>query len=198
VLVSGRPLDIAAQLPNWNALIAAWLPGTEGNGVADVLFGDYAPTGKLPMTWPSSSSQEPINDGDGQTPLFPLGYGLTYPGGGTTTPPPTTTTPPPTTTGPGSGGCAADYSVTSTWQGGFQAAVTVTNRGSAPISAWSVSWTWPSGQAITNLWNATYTQSGASVTVHNASWNGAVAPGTSVTFGLTGTGNAVVPTATCS
>jgi beta-glucosidase len=198
VLVSGRPLDVAAQLPNWNALIAAWLPGTEGNGVADVLFGDYAPTGKLPMTWPSSSSQEPINDGDGQTPLFPLGYGLTYPGGGTTTPPPTTTTPPPTTTGPGSGGCAADYSVTSTWQGGFQAAVTVTNRGSAPISAWSVSWTWPSGQAITNLWNATYTQSGASVTVHNASWNGAVAPGTSVTFGLTGTGNAVVPTATCS
>ena len=41
VLVSGRPLDIAAQLPNWNALVAAWLPGTEGNGVADVLFGDY-------------------------------------------------------------------------------------------------------------------------------------------------------------
>src|SRR6185436_17491636 len=51
VLVSGRPLDIAAQLPNWNALVAAWLPGTEGNGVSDVLFGDYNPTGTLPVTW---------------------------------------------------------------------------------------------------------------------------------------------------
>jgi beta-glucosidase len=50
VLVSGRPLDIASQLPNWNALVAAWLPGTEGQGVADVLFGVAQPTGKLPMT----------------------------------------------------------------------------------------------------------------------------------------------------
>jgi beta-glucosidase len=83
VLVSGRPLDIASELPNWNALVAAWLPGTEGQGVADVLFGVAAPTGKLPMTWPASASQEPINVGDGQTPLFPFGFGLTY---STTTP----------------------------------------------------------------------------------------------------------------
>ena len=78
VLVSGRPLDIASQLPNWNALLEAWLPGTEGNGVSDVLFGDYAPTGKLPDTWMQSVTQQPINDGDGQTPLFPFGFGLTY------------------------------------------------------------------------------------------------------------------------
>jgi beta-glucosidase len=78
VLVSGRPLDIATELPNWNALLAAWLPGTEGDGVADVLFGTAAPTGKLPMTWMTSVSQQPINDGDGKTPLFPLGFGLTY------------------------------------------------------------------------------------------------------------------------
>ncbi|MEV6923756.1 glycoside hydrolase family 3 N-terminal domain-containing protein [Dactylosporangium sp. NPDC051485] len=78
VLVSGRPMDVAAQLPNWNALVAAWLPGTEGNGVSDVLFGDYNPTGKLPMTWLNSFGQEPINDGDGKTGLFPFGYGLSY------------------------------------------------------------------------------------------------------------------------
>jgi beta-glucosidase len=78
VLVSGRPLDIAAQLGGWNALLAAWLPGTEGAGVADVLFGDYAPTGKLPVTWMRSASQQPINEGDGQAELFPYGYGLTY------------------------------------------------------------------------------------------------------------------------
>ena len=87
VLVSGRPLDIAAELGNWNALVAAWLPGTEGAGVADVLFGDYAPTGKLPVTWMQSAAQQPINDGDGKTPLFAYGAGLTY---STTTPGDTT------------------------------------------------------------------------------------------------------------
>ncbi|HEY0483110.1 MAG TPA: glycoside hydrolase family 3 N-terminal domain-containing protein [Kofleriaceae bacterium] len=78
VLVSGRPLDIAAELANWSALVAAWLPGTEGQGVADVLFGVAQPTGKLPMTWMSSVSQQPINDGDGKVPLFPFGFGLAY------------------------------------------------------------------------------------------------------------------------
>ncbi len=78
VLVSGRPLDIADELPGWDALLASWLPGTEGQGVADVLFGDYAPTGRLPVTWMRSAAQQPINDGDGQDPLYPLGYGLSY------------------------------------------------------------------------------------------------------------------------
>ncbi|MFI0350358.1 glycoside hydrolase family 3 protein [Actinomadura sp. 9N407] len=78
VLVSGRPLDISAELPKWNALLASWLPGTEGRGVADVLFGIRKPTGKLPVTWMNSVSQQPINRGDGQDPLFPFGYGLTY------------------------------------------------------------------------------------------------------------------------
>lgn len=76
VLVSGRPLDIAAELPGWDALVAAWLPGTEGAGVADVLFGAVPASGRLPVTWMRSTEQLPINDGDGQDPLFPLGYGL--------------------------------------------------------------------------------------------------------------------------
>jgi hypothetical protein len=78
VLVSGRPLDIAAQLPSWSALLESWLPGSEGQGVADVLFGDYNPTGKLPVTWMQSADQEPINAGDGKPALFPFGYGLHY------------------------------------------------------------------------------------------------------------------------
>jgi beta-glucosidase len=80
VLVSGRPLDVADQLPGWAALLAAWLPGTEGAGVADVLFGTRAPTGRLPMSWPASADQQPVNSGDGRTPLFPYGFGLGYPG----------------------------------------------------------------------------------------------------------------------
>ncbi|GAA2398480.1 beta-glucosidase [Catellatospora methionotrophica] len=78
VLVSGRPVDVSAQLPQVRALVAAWLPGTEGAGVADVLFGAYAPTGKLPMSWPANAAQEPVNHGDGKTPLFAYGFGLTY------------------------------------------------------------------------------------------------------------------------
>ncbi|MFB4314743.1 glycoside hydrolase family 3 protein [Actinomadura sp. 21ATH] len=78
VLVSGRPLDVSAQLPQWNALVASWLPGTEGRGVADVLFGVRKPTGKLPVTWMKDVGQQPINKGDGKDPLFPFGYGLTY------------------------------------------------------------------------------------------------------------------------
>lgn len=78
VLVSGRPLDIAAQLANWNALVAAWLPGSEGQGVADILFGVAQPTGRLPMTWMSSVGQQPINDGDGKPALFPFGFGLGF------------------------------------------------------------------------------------------------------------------------
>jgi beta-glucosidase len=91
VLVSGRPLDIAAQLANWNALVEAWLPGTEGQGVADVLFNVVAPTGTLPVTWMQSASQEPINDGDGKTALFPYGFGLTYSSPVDTAPPSTPT-----------------------------------------------------------------------------------------------------------
>ncbi|MDQ1292854.1 MAG: beta-glucosidase [Actinomycetota bacterium] len=78
VLVSGRPMDLSNTLPRMNALVASWLPGTEGAGVADVLFGRAPATGKLPVTWPSSAAQEPINVGDGKTGLFPFGHGLSY------------------------------------------------------------------------------------------------------------------------
>lgn len=78
VFISGRPRVVNALIDNSDAFIAAWLPGSEGAGVADVLFGDYAPTGKLPHTWPANADQVPINTGDGQEGLYPYGYGLTY------------------------------------------------------------------------------------------------------------------------
>ncbi len=79
ILISGRPMILGNVLNNSNALIAAWLPGTEGDGITDVLFGDYKPTGKLPHSWPRSMSQVPINSGDSNyDPLFAFGFGLTY------------------------------------------------------------------------------------------------------------------------
>jgi beta-glucosidase len=79
VLVTGRPLILDQILPIADAIVVAWLPGTEGAGVTDVLFGDVHPTGKLPRTWPSSMAQIPINVGDANyNPLYPYAYGLTY------------------------------------------------------------------------------------------------------------------------
>lgn len=78
VLVSGRPLPITSVIEAADGFVAAWLPGSEGAGVADVLFGDVKPSGKLPHTWPKDAKQIPINDGDGKKGLYPYGYGLTY------------------------------------------------------------------------------------------------------------------------
>jgi beta-glucosidase len=84
ILLSGRPRVITEQLPVADAWVAAWLPGTEGGGIADVLFGDYPFTGKLSYSWPRSNEQLPINinnsaDKTGcDAPLFPFGYGLEY------------------------------------------------------------------------------------------------------------------------
>ena len=79
VVISGRPLVLGSVADEVDGLIAAWLPGTEGAGVADVLFGDYRPTGKLPFAWPKSMAQVPASarSTDGG-PLFALGFGLSY------------------------------------------------------------------------------------------------------------------------
>ena len=82
VIIAGRPLVITDQLASADAWVAAWLPGTEGEGVSDVLFGDHSFVGKLPYTWPRTNAQLPINENNssGKTgcdgPLFPFGYGL--------------------------------------------------------------------------------------------------------------------------
>lgn len=77
VLVTGRPVVIQPYLNKIDGLVAAWLPGSEGTGVADVLFGDYGFTGKLARTWFKTVDQLPMNVGDSHyDPLFPFGFGL--------------------------------------------------------------------------------------------------------------------------
>jgi beta-glucosidase len=80
VVLSGRPLILGDVAEQADALVAAWLPGTEGGGVADVLFGDVKPTGKLSFTWPRAMDQIPLghNQAAVANPLFPLGFGLSY------------------------------------------------------------------------------------------------------------------------
>ncbi|NLF66768.1 MAG: beta-glucosidase [Chloroflexi bacterium] len=82
ILMSGRPLLIESVLANSDAFVAAWLPGTEAQGIADALFGDYEFTGRLPYTWPRTMEQvtvdkSALSDSGCEAPLFPYGYGLT-------------------------------------------------------------------------------------------------------------------------
>jgi len=81
LVISGRPMIVNEILPQTDALLAAFLPGTEGQGIADVLFGDYSPTGKLSFSWPRSNDQLPLNINMPESeydPLFAFGYGLSY------------------------------------------------------------------------------------------------------------------------
>ncbi|SCG64319.1 glycosyl hydrolase family 95 catalytic domain-containing protein [Micromonospora humi] len=109
----------------------------------------------------------------------------------TATPSPTPTpstspTPTPTTSSPAPSGARATYAVTGSWSGGFQGEVTVT-AGATAIRGWTVSWTFPNGQVVSQIWGGSHTQNGANVTVRNVDYNGALAAGASTTFGFIGT-----------
>lgn len=93
-------------------------------------------------------------------------------------------------------GCRVQYTVSSTWPGGFGANVTIVNLGDA-VSSWTLAWSYPAGQTVTQAWNATVSQSGAQVTARNAGYNGSIATNGSASFGFNGswTGSNPVPTA---
>jgi endo-1,4-beta-xylanase len=119
-------------------------------------------------TFPGQGAATPYDANYAPKPAY---YGISEAlGGGTTTPPPT-------------GACTAAYSVGSQWNTGFTGNVTISCSG-ASLSSWKVTWTYGAGQQITQAWNATCTQSGAAVTCQNASYNGTVPDGGSVSFGF--------------
>jgi endoglucanase len=134
----------------------------------------------------------------GLTPATAYQYAVAADGpGGTESAPsaPVTTT----TSGTGGGGdCTAAFAITQQWQGGFTANVTVTNTSGAATRGWTVTWQIPSGQQITSSWNAMTSQSGQTETATNETYNGAIAPSATTSFGVQGTGSATVPTLSCA
>ncbi|MGA5304661.1 non-reducing end alpha-L-arabinofuranosidase family hydrolase [Nucisporomicrobium flavum] len=98
--------------------------------------------------------------------------------------------------GAAAAGCSVKYAVSSQWQGGFNADVSITNLGD-PLSGWTLTWSYGAGQTVTQAWNATVTQSGSAVTAKNVSYNGSVPANGTVSFGFNGswTGSNPVPTA---
>ncbi|MEU9509124.1 PHB depolymerase family esterase [Micromonospora sp. NPDC048170] len=101
-----------------------------------------------------------------------------------TTPPPTT--PPPTTPPPSPGACRVEYAVNA-WNTGLTASVTVTNTGGTTLTGWSLAFTLPAGQSLTNGWNATYAPTSGAVIARNVSYNAVLAPGASVSIGFQAT-----------
>ncbi|HEX7734346.1 MAG TPA: cellulase family glycosylhydrolase [Ktedonobacteraceae bacterium] len=89
-------------------------------------------------------------------------------------------TPTPSPTGTSGSSCSVHYAITSQWTGGFGATITITNTGTTAINGWSLQFSFANGQIITQLWSGSYTQSGSAVTITNASYNGTIAPGTSL------------------
>jgi hypothetical protein len=103
------------------------------------------------------------------------------------TPTPTpTSTPIATQTATTGLACSVQYAITNQWSGGFGASVTITNTGSTTINGWTLAWTFANGQTVTQIWNATDTQTGSTVSATNVSYNGAIAPGGTVSFGFNG------------
>lgn len=164
----------------------SWIPGTfSGQGSALLYDDNYQPksayTAVLDALGGAQPTTQPTTGGPTTQPTT---------SGPTTQPTTSGPTSQPTTQGPppGGGGCTASYDVVNQWPGGFQAQVTVHN-GSSARSSWTVSWTFPNGQTITQLWNGDSSQSGSTVTVHNVSYNGNLGPNASTTFGFLGSWN---------
>ncbi|MFG1882831.1 cellulose binding domain-containing protein [Micromonospora sp. NPDC049102] len=140
--------------------------------------------GAITNSWYLTSIQAGFEPWQGGVGLAVTSFSANVNGGGgnPTNPPPTT--PPPG----GNSGCAVKYTANS-WNNGFTADVQITNTGSSAINGWTLSYSLPSGQTVTNAWNATVSQSGSAVTARNVSHNGSLAPGGTASFGYQGTLN---------
>jgi lysophospholipase L1-like esterase len=137
-----------------------------------------APTTRAPVTSrPPATSAAPVTSGPPATSAAPT---TTVSTSAAPTTRPVVTSAPAT-----AGGCRVSYKLTNQWQGGFGADVTITNLGNA-VSSWTLTWAFATGQTVTQVWNATVTQSGTAVAANNVSYNGAIATNGTVNFGFNG------------
>jgi endo-1,4-beta-xylanase len=184
-------LDIRMQLPateaklaqqrtEYETVVKACVAVTRCTGVT--VWGFTDSDSWIPDTFPGQGAATPYDENYAPKPAY---YGIVTALGGTVTEPPVPD------------GCTAAYRVASQWNTGFTGNVTISCSG-ASLSSWRVNWTFGAGQQISQAWNATCTQSGATVSCVNASWNGSVSNGGSVTFGFNASwsGSNPVPTVT--
>ena len=183
--IGGRTWQVWQGSNGSNNVISYVAPSPISSWSFSVLdfINDVKNRGAITSAWYLTSIQAGFEPWIGGTGLAVTNFSASVNGGGATTPPTTQpTTPPPG----GNAGCRVTYSADS-WGNGFVANVTVANTGSSAVNGWSLGFTLPSGQAVTNSWNATLSGSSGALTARNVSHNGSIPAGGSTSFGFQGT-----------
>ncbi|MEJ3747256.1 cellulose binding domain-containing protein [Actinomycetes bacterium KLBMP 9797] len=187
--VGGRTWEVWRGSNGANNVISYLAPSAISSWSFSVLdfINDTRNRGLITNSWYLTSIQAGFEPWNGGTGLGVTSFSAAVNQG---TPPTIPTTSPPVTSPPpgGTSACRVAYRANS-WNNGFTGEVTVTNSGTSTINGWTLGFAFPSGQQITNAWNATVTQSGSAVSARNANHNGALAPGASTSFGFQGTHN---------
>ncbi|MBQ1027327.1 cellulose binding domain-containing protein [Micromonospora sp. C95] len=186
--IDGRNWEVWRGSNGSNNVISYVAPSAISSANLNLLafINDTRNRGAITNSWYLTSIQAGFEPWQGGVGLAVTNFSAAVNGGGNNPPP---SNPPPTTPPPsGSGSCAVKYTANS-WNNGFTADVQITNTGSSTINGWTLAYSLPSGQQVTNSWNATVSQSGSSVTARNVGYNGTISPGGSASFGYQGTLN---------
>jgi cellulase/cellobiase CelA1 len=181
ITIGGRTWQVWQGSNGSNNVISYVAPSPINSWTFSVLdfINDVRNRGAITNSWYLTSVQAGFEPWIGGVGLAVEDFSLTFGGGGGTTPPP----PPPP---PAGTSCRVTYA-TDSWSDGFVANVTVANTGSTAINGWTLGFTLPSGQTVTNSWNATLSGTSGALTARNVSWNGTIPAGGSVSFGFQGT-----------
>jgi len=186
VSIGGRGFNVWFGNQGWNTISYTMTsPATSVSNLdIDQLVADAVGRGYINNSWYLIDVEAGFELWQGGAGLATNSFSVST-GGSSPSPTPTTASPSPTQTG--TGACTVTYSLTNSWPGGFQGQTVIKNTGSGTINGWTLAWTFPGDQKITQLWNGSYTQSGEAVRVTNASYNAAIPPGGTATVGFTGT-----------
>ncbi|MEG3636267.1 GH12 family glycosyl hydrolase domain-containing protein [Micromonospora palythoicola] len=181
--IDGRNWEVWRGSNGSNNVISYVAPSAISSANLNLLafINDTRNRGAITNSWYLTSIQAGFEPWQGGVGLAVTNFSAAVNGGGNNNPPPTTTPPP-----SGSGACAVKYTANA-WNNGFTADVQITNTGSSTINGWTLAYSLPSGQQVTNSWNATVSQSGSSVTARNVGHNGTISPGGTASFGYQGT-----------
>ena len=202
VSIGGRGYDVWFGNQGWNTISYTMTsPATSVSNLdIDQLVADAVGRGYVQNSWYLIDVEAGFELWQGGAGLATTSFTVST-GGSSPSPSPSPTSqspsPSPSPTQTGSANCSVTYSLVNSWQGGFQGQTVVKNTGSSAINGWTLAWTFPGDQKITQLWNGFYTQSGEAVRVTNASYNAAIPPDGTVAVGFTGTftSNDTSPTA---
>jgi len=202
VSIGGRGYDVWFGNQGWNTISYTMTsPATSVSNLdIDQLVADAVGRGYVQNSWYLIDVEAGFELWQGGAGLATTSFTVST-GGSSPSPSPSPTSqspsPSPSPTQTGSANCSVTYSLVNSWQGGFQGQTVVKNTGSSAINGWTLAWTFPGDQKITQLWNGFSTQSGEAVRVTNASYNAAIPPGGTVAVGFTGTftSNDTSPTA---